>query len=184
MSTRRKIFGIGLPKTGTLSLHTALRNLGINSVHYPINDVIPGLQSCDYQTLEKYGAFVNCGEWHFAALDKHFPDSLFVYTWREFDDWIVSVEKHFKRYDIPERHSLSYLNRLEVFSTVVFDREIMQTVYYAHRESVERYFHSRSNLLKLNVAESDAYAQLCRYLGFPVENIAFPHENRAMPQAR
>lgn len=179
MANETRIFGIGLPKTGTLSLHHALLALGIDSVHYPINDVIPGLQRFEYKALERHRAYVNCGEWHFAALDKQFTGSRFIYTWRDYDDWIVSVKNHFERYETPAMYSLPYLNRLEVFASVVFNEEVMKTIYHAHQCSVERYFRDKDNILKLNVTDKRAYAQLCDYLGLPIVNAPFPHENKA-----
>jgi type IV secretory pathway VirB3-like protein len=38
-----KIFGIGLSRTGTTSLHVALVLLGQASIHYPINIAMPWL---------------------------------------------------------------------------------------------------------------------------------------------
>ena len=102
MTVKNKIFAIGLPKTGTVSLNTALQKLGINSIHYPIDKIIPRLQNSEYACLNEYQAYVNCGEWHFAAIDRHYPDSKFIYTWREYEDWIHSVKKHIENYEVPD----------------------------------------------------------------------------------
>lgn len=174
-----RIFAIGLPKTGTLSLHHALLRLGFRSIHYPIDDVIPRLHQGDYGSIGDYEAFINCGEWHFAAINNIYPDARFIYTWRDYDQWLISVKRHFHHYETPGLHTSPYRNRLEVFGTAVFNEHVMKTIYEAHRFAVEQYFSGRDNLLKLNVAEKDAYARLCRYLGTPVIEEAFPHENRA-----
>lgn len=175
-----RIFGIGLPKTGTSSLHKALCNLGIRSVHYPINDVIPMLHQGEHDKIpSKYQALVNCGEWHFAALDRAYPGSKFIYTWREFDRWIASIEKHFSRYEIPQAGTVMQGNRLEVFSISVFDRDVMKTIYQAHRQAVESHFKDRQDLLRLNVEDPNAMKDLCAFLGYPVLHTSFPHENKA-----
>ncbi|MCB1724566.1 MAG: hypothetical protein H7A11_12660 [Pseudomonadales bacterium] len=174
------IFGIGLPKTGTSSLHRALCDLKLRSVHYPIDDVIPSLQVGAYSSIASgRQAMANCGEWHFAALDREFPGSRFICTWREFDDWIVSVQKHFDRYDHPKPGEAAFHNRLEVFGITVFDRDVMETVYWAHRFAVERHFGHREDLLWLNVKDDDAFPKLCEFLGMPRKTARFPHMNRA-----
>lgn len=175
--TLEKIFGIGLPKTGTMSLHRALQILGIDSVHYPINDIIPAMQEGRYESMTNHEAYVNCGEWHFPALQREYPESRFICTWREFDKWILSMSRHFSRYASPKRGSAPHANRLEVFGTTVFDSSIMENIYWAHKFSVERYFLGHENFLLLNVEHADAFQKLCDFLGRPRTEQPFPHEN-------
>jgi hypothetical protein len=174
-----KIFGIGLPKTGTVSLNIALKMLGIDSFHYPITDVIPGLEEGSYEPLASRSGFTNCGEWHFAALEREFPTAKFIYTARPFNDWIKSVKRHYEAWPAQERGSADYINRVEIFATSVYDPDIMETIYWAHKGAVERHFNGKGNLLTLDVSEEDALGKLCRFLNVAVRQGKFPHENRS-----
>lgn len=179
-----RFFGIGLPKTGTMSLNRALVALGLNSTHYPIKDVIPALQEGRYEVMRSHEAFANCGEWHFAALKRVYPQARFIHTWRPFENWIVSVRKHFAAYPPAVPKTAQYANRLEVFGTAVFDPDVMETIYFAHQYAVERAFAGSDKILKLDVTEPDAWHRLCSFVGKNMPDQAFPHENRAQEPFR
>jgi len=115
-----KIFGIGLPKTGTTSLNKALQILGYRSVHSPIqytfaqSSGIP-MYKWGYvveNTLKDEGllkfvpewsdikedlkisdwdAITNFGEHTYPILDKKFPNSKFILTVRNKNTWLKSV---------------------------------------------------------------------------------------------
>lgn len=174
-----KIFGVGLPKTGTQSLYFAISRLGYKSVHYPIDTVIPRLHQSDYSCFEENDAYFNCCEWHFAAVNKIYPDSRFIYTWREYDEWIVSMKNHFERYETPSKSSNAFYNRLEIFGSVNFNEDLMETIYWAHKAAIERYFNNKNNFLKFNVSDPNPYRKLCEFLEIPVINEQFPHKNKS-----
>ena len=82
-----KIFGIGLSRTGTTSLAHALREVKINIIHYPTESQLFNPKSdgaCDIPVIV-----------HYKELDKKFPKSKFVYTIREKEEWLTSMENYF-----------------------------------------------------------------------------------------
>ena len=94
MRTRGKLFGIGLSKTGTLSLHTAFGMLGLRSCHWRHAQgprkgriVLPE----DFQHYDA-GSDVTAGG-VFPLLDEMYPGSRFIYTVRELNAWAASICK-------------------------------------------------------------------------------------------
>lgn len=177
-----KIFSVGLPKTGTMSLHQALRILGYQVSHYPISDAIPMLEEGRWEAIRAlpYDALCNCGEWQFAALDRNLSGSRFIYLERDEEAWLKSIKKHLTYYALPERGSPPYMNRLEVFSVIAYDEDVMRTIFRAHKHAVQEYFAGRDNFTSLRVDEPGAFAKLCQFLGHPVQDRPFPALNRAV----
>lgn len=87
----QKYFGIGPPKTGTTSLYRAFKILGFNSKHcFTPKEYQKGID--DYQ-------FVNDTpiHWYYQKLDRLYPGSKLIYTYRIIDDVLVSLENHMIR---------------------------------------------------------------------------------------
>ena len=85
-----KIFGIGLSKTGTTSLHVALEILGYSSVHYPVT----------WEEFDRYDAAHDITvASRFEELDKLYPGSRFILTLRDLNQWLRSCENHFDRFN-------------------------------------------------------------------------------------
>ena len=101
--SRPRLFGIGLNKTGTTSLHEALRMLGYDSLHWGgpalrrfvevslaageplLSRLDPHLDAfSDIQVLSE----------HYELLDQQYPGSRFVLTTRPVEDWIESRRRH------------------------------------------------------------------------------------------
>ena len=92
-----KIICIGLPKTGTSSLHRALEILGLKSVHYPHDEeTVAQLRRGDYRlkVLEENDAVSDVPiAAIYPQLDTAFPGSKLILTTREVDSWIRSEAK-------------------------------------------------------------------------------------------
>jgi hypothetical protein len=84
------VWGIGLTRTGTTSLNQALEILGYRSVHYPT------LSQLLHEPLE--AATDEPVAVTYKYLDFLYPQSKFVLTEREEDDWIRSTAGHRKRH--------------------------------------------------------------------------------------
>ncbi len=94
----RKVFGIGFHKTGTTSLAEAMRMLGYRVtgpdwIH--TSDIAGTVQRRALRRARKFDA-VQDNPWPllFRELDEAFPDSLFVLTVRETDEWLRSLLQH------------------------------------------------------------------------------------------
>lgn len=171
-----KIFGIGLPRTGTASLSEALTILGYKTRHYPkyIKRVI------------KFEALVDtpiCNE--FEKLDKIYPGSLFVWTVRDnIEKWLDSMEAASKRF---RWHKLSpkgrggpevYKSHMDIFNTTSFDKNKMIIGYNKHTERVLNYFKNRVDMLQYNLCSGAGWQPLCSFLGREIPQEIFPHRNK------
>ena len=84
-----KIFGVGLTRTGTQSLAKAFNLLGYRFIHQPLENV---LFAGRYQ-----GACDVVVAIHYKKLDRKFPNSKFILTIRNKDDWLESMKAHFSK---------------------------------------------------------------------------------------
>lgn len=171
-----KIFGIGLPRTGTASLCEALTILGYKTRHYPKY----------IKRVERFEALVDtpiCNE--FENLDRMYPGSLFIWTVRaDIDKWLDSVEAAAKRF---KWHKLSsegrcgpevYKSHIELFGTTAFDKVKMINGYNRHAQRVLKYFEGRTDMLIYNLCSGVGWGPLCQFLGHEIPEEIFPHRNR------
>ena len=175
-----KIFCIGLNKTGTSSLHTALQALGFRSLHLGGPDV-PRLikQASDEgrplaDDLGDYDAFSDI--WRlserFDELDQQYPGSKFILTMRDLDAWLDSRRRHV------ERNVVNKAKGLYSGGFVHVEVEEWTRQYHEHHARVLEYFAGRpDDLLVMDVARGDGYEQLCPFLGVEVPAEPFPWAN-------
>lgn len=181
-----KIFGIGLSRTGTKSLTSALETLDFNIAHYP----------CDRKTykeltigkynlsiLENYDGITDITVApFFPHLDRLYPGSKFIFTLREKETWLKSMENHFGKNPLPkvlpdllfERKIRRFL-RAAVYGTYTFDRERMAYVYDSHLKNVREYFKEKEKqLLEINITNGEGWEKLCPFLEKAVPPDPFP----------
>ena len=166
-----KIFGVGLSKTGTTSLHHALIELGFKGKHYPQQ---PRLFAGDFSGLEAYDAITDIpAAAYYAQLDEAFSGAKFILTVRDIDDWLASMERWLTRSRRPNEFMLQM--RLVVYGTINFHRERLKYVYERHVRDVENYFRARpTDLLVMNICAGDGWEKLCAFLGKPAPRTEFP----------
>jgi Sulfotransferase domain len=180
-----KIFGIGLSRTGTLSLTSALETLGIETRHYP-NDprTQAELRSGRYELslLNSVQALTDIPVAPFyAQFDRAFPGSKFILTTRSTDSWLASVENHFRMYVERRRDEFDDFVFACVYGSLHFDSERFRYVKELHEDNVRRYFGNRpDDLLILDVFHDGRWEDLCDFLDRPVPNEPFPHQNKAL----
>lgn len=169
-----KVFGIGLSKTGGVSLSVALKRLEYRALHWPpLAQVVQLAQEYDALTDTPVIPYLEC-------LDRLFPDAKFILTDRDEASWLDSCRRWW------EQHSLGNDNRRWVrrviYGRETFDAETFQRVRIVHRHHVEGYFRGReAKLLILDICGGEGYERLCPFLGLPIVNECFPHENRGKP---
>jgi sulfotransferase family protein len=176
-----KVFGIGLNKTGTSSLHRALELLGYRSVHWggletheqilrAIDDRKPML---DYLDPEPDAVSdVIAMTYYFYLADLEYPGAKFILTLRDIDEWLDSRRRHVER----NQRMKDSGNYDGAFLTVDIDTWVQE--YRRHEAVVRDYFARRpADLLCFRPAESD-WQPLCDFLGLPVPEQPFPWENR------
>lgn len=187
LQKHKKIFGIGLSKTGTTSLCKALEMLGIKTIHYPsdertLNELIEG--NYNLSILNSYQAIVDTPVVPFyPQLDKAFPNSKFILTVREINSWIDSIRRHWAAsynwldLDI-ESKNFEFFIRACVYGTIEFNQDRFEYVYNQHYKNVVDYFNDQTNkLLIMDISSDDGWGELCPFLGIPILNVPFPHLN-------
>lgn len=185
----KKIFCIGLNKTGTSSLHKAFQILNIKSVHFiddkgnNIKDIIINnylAQNDILKDLENYDAF---SDWDrtpyaisiFKEFDKQYPNSKFIVNSRDIKSWLDSREKHVRK---NKERKKKYPNEDIVWLEI--DIKAWKNEYETHYNEVYSYFKDREkDLLKFDVTKGDGWEKLCPFLGFPILKIPFPKQNIA-----
>ena len=166
-----KIFCIGSPKTGTTSLHKALKFLGYKSA-----------RMFDWPTYQKYGeeeyieklkkssydAFVDYpfGDKElYKKIDLYFPGSKFILTVRDSESLKKSYLNFYKNSSVSKRKLKNLSEKMKFFEK--------------RNEEILHYFDGRaSKLLVMNITEGDGWKKLCNFLDKPIPNKLFPHKNR------
>ena len=181
-----KVFGIGLSRTGTKSLTLALKQLGLNIVHYPNNRTtlqelmtanydLSILRDCDGITDITVAAY-------YAQLDQLFPNSKFILTVREKESWLKAVEAHWHNkpvFDInpdnEDKMRLRRFLRLAVYGTYTFNPDRLAYVYDLHHKNILDYFKNRpESLLVLNICGGEGWEVLCPFLERLILREEFP----------
>lgn len=184
----RKIFGVGLNKTGTTSLGEALNLLGIRAIHYPFKKPIyDELTSGCFRLsiLERYQAIVDTPVApYYPQLDAEYPGSRFVLTLREPESWLRSIDAHWPvmrdwcRCD-PQFGRFTDFISAAVYGCLEFDRDRFLYAYETHTRNVLHYFRDRpDDLLVMDICRGDGWEQLCPFLGVDVPDVPFPHSNQ------
>ncbi len=176
-----RIFGIGMHKTATTSLHKALQILGYDSAHWTSAHWAKAIWE---EMHPRWGAVPDTGqpqdvlnprsytlERHYALsdlpitilyreLDAAYPGSKFILTVRDEGAWLLSVQRHWTREynpfraqwdDDPFTHKLHTL----VYGRKQFDAGVMLARYRQHNAEVSAYFKDRpEDLLVMDMTES------------------------------
>ena len=162
-------WGIGLGRTGTLSLCRALKILGYRKVvHNP-----------QFEDLRHLNGGADLGvALFYKYLDFKFPESRFVLTVRPLEAWLPSVEYILRKHPATARNDIAVMRRMGLLETVAFDRDRLTGAYRRHVEDVRRYFRERPrDLLELDIAGGEGWQKLCPFLRLPVPARPFPRAN-------
>lgn len=178
MKNKTKIFCIGFHKTGTTSLTEALKILGYkvtgpNGVWDP--NISRNVYSITNKLIKKYDAFQD-NPWPiiYKELDKKYPNSKFILTIRDPEDWIKSQVKHFGYEDSPMRKWIYGVGHPKGNEKIYLNR------YKNHNQEVIDYFKNRpEDFLILDFSKGDGWEKLCSFLNKDIPNIPFPHTNKA-----
>lgn len=184
-----KVFGIGLSRTGTKSLTSALHLLGLKVIHYPKDETIcRELMEGHYQfSLLKYfdGITDIVVSAFYPQLDQLFPGSKFILTIRDKEEWLDSMQKHYDNKPAFDDESmmgreiemkLRRFLRSTVYGCYEFNRDRMAYVYDLHYYNILNYFRDRpESLLILNITAGEGWEKLCPFLGYPPVDQPFPY---------
>lgn len=184
---RPKVFGLGLSRTGTKSLTVALHLLGFNVAHYPTDqESFAAMARGDgrFPLLEHYDGLTDIVTIPFLAeLDALYPGSRFVLTVRAKEDWLGSMEEHWrgKSLVIPGYEDTSAMRvrgllRAAVFGCYEFNQERLARIYDDHFARVCAYFGDRpEDLLILDIVGGEGWEKLAPFLGYAPPDVPFPY---------
>lgn len=155
-------------KTGTTTLHYAMRKLGYSAKH--------GIENIyDVERTD----FVNdvSVAWRFKLLDQMFPKSKFIFTTRYLEGWLKSAESYMERVRTITLNNREHL--LAMFGCARFDEKKYRIAYYRHHAEVYEHFEHRENdILEMNIIAGDGWEELCGFLGKEIPDTPFPHKKR------
>ena len=175
----RKIFGIGLNKTGTSTFANCCSILGLKVAPFDYSllfDVAHNRYDRIFDIVDRYGVFE---DWPYPLiyplLDERYPNSKFVLTTRKSPEkWLASQKKHslyvkpmrlenrivYGHY-YPDGHEKTYIDR-----------------YLEFNQHVRNYFKGRpDDLLEICWEENDGWDSLCSFLGYKARDEDIPHVN-------
>ncbi|MEZ5167462.1 MAG: sulfotransferase [Acidimicrobiales bacterium] len=178
---RPRIFGIGLNKTATTSLHEALTVLGFRSLHWggpPVRREVEAARDASEPLLSRLPADLDAFSdievlsRSFAVLDHQYPGSRFVLTVRPIDDWVASRRRHVER-------NQAKAARGEYDGTfLTVDEAAWRHDWSTHTEAVRDHFGGRTDFLEVDLTDGRGWEPLCRLLDEPVPDVAFPWVNQ------
>ena len=178
-----KLFGIGLGKTGTHSLQSAMKYLGfIPALH--------GLKYIDELRNVKFACDIFiAARWKF--LDYAYPQARFILTDRDTQTWLASSKNHGGntirkgRSGIPDQNGMhlplrTAESRYILYGIAHFEEDIFVRVKEKHRRDIEAYFANKPDkLLIMDFEKGDGWQKLCHFLDVPEPDIPFPHKNKS-----
>jgi hypothetical protein len=177
-----KVFGIGLPRTGTRSLSAALDQLGIRTAHYPMDaatarEVVEGRP---YSILDRVDGLTDLhAVVRFRGLDFRYPGSKFILTVRDKGRWLDSYLGHFAKTRIQDDpqpiRAMTETLRQQAWGSVGLDRDRLSLAYDEHHRLVAKYFERRGGLLRLDIIGGDGWGKLCPFLGKKNPGGPFPN---------
>lgn len=184
-----RIFGIGMQRTGTMSLHDAFVSLGLDSGHWKSGDWAKAIwQEVNRwghsRTLERdYCLVDNPIPVLYQKLDRAYPGSKFILTVRGEDEWLKSVRKLWTLEGNPRRWVWDidgFTHRMHgiVYGQAEFDEATFRARYRQHNAEVMRYFAGRNDFLRIEVNERTTMDDLCEFIGRPMRFKQFPHRHK------
>lgn len=172
-----KVVGIGFHKTGTTTLGIALKTLGYNVVGAK-PDLAKHLFENDFESIfriaDSFDAFQD-NPWAilYKELDARYPDSKFILTWRDENEWIKSVVNHFGKKHTEMRRWIYGTGHPKGNEQLYLNR------YKKHINEVLEYFQNRKeDLLIVSWEKAKGWEELCEFLNKPIPKIPFPHVNK------
>lgn len=148
-----KILNTGLPRTGTYSLVVALRILGYKVKHCPRNVDDIAIYDAACEVIFSYN-----------ELEKKYPNSLYVFTNRKFEDWISSCHRH-------------SINRRPNWNSFWENANMWKKIYYEKLDSLKEY--DKKRLLIIDLDKTLGWVDLCNFLKKPIPSLPYPHLNKS-----
>ena len=180
-----RVFGIGMHKTSTTSLHHAFEILGFDSFHWGKGEASLIWQEIAFgdrsKTLEQWYALSDLPiPLLYKKLDVSYPGSKFILTVRDEQKWLKSVERLWDARYNPTRwvwDVYPFSNRVHkaLYGRIDFDAPTFPARYRQHNQEVKEYFKDRpDNLLVMDMEARAGWNELCEFLHVPIPSVDYP----------
>ncbi|GJM37526.1 MAG: hypothetical protein DHS20C19_08930 [Acidimicrobiales bacterium] len=185
----RKVFVIGLSRTGTSSMHRALEACGLRSVHW-VNRLTGALPDVfDYHLHDAFSD-INVSA-SFESLYADFPSACFILTQRPRESWTRSIAAHYENYAgvtepaelLAPAHEQRFGGRYgEIHRSLYSNHPTWEAAYDAFHQRVDTFFADKpaASLLRIAVTQGEGWEPLGRFLDVATPDLPFPHAN-ALP---
>jgi Sulfotransferase domain len=212
-----KVFCIGYNKTGTSTLETVLRLYGLQMPDQHEQEIRLTRQVFQrnyhpfIEFVSRFDAFQDLPfsqDDTFIAADALFPNSKFILTEREPDQWFDSLTRfHQKVFEVDDLQKITrenfsakldrlypgyrrfnkarFLTRFEGTKPIerwdlLYNRDYYVQEYMARNERIKKYFlHCPERLLIIDVTREKETRTICNFLNIPAEyTVQMPHINR------
>ena len=179
-----KVFGIGLPKTGTTSLGYCFRRLGFKHRTFDMDLALKVKRNQVNEALREAERFEAFEDWPWFAiyreLDQRFPNSKFILTLRkDTATYVASLKGHHDREGIRNEDFVKphWWDGVFGVEPANWDYEKSALRYERHNREVLEYFGDRvgEDLLVVSWEKGDGWAELSRFLNKRAPDEPFPH---------
>lgn len=120
--------------------------------------------------IDKYDTFSDMPfSYLYEYLDKKYPNSLFIYVYRDTDNWYNSINNHSKSYSNMRKLIYGY-------GVASIKKKKYISLYNSHNKEVTKYFKNKNNLLKINLYDPKIGEKICKFCKFK-KVISFPKNN-------
>ena len=180
-----KVIGLGFQKTGTSSLREALKILGYKVKDTSQRALIPILKGNDKKIkriLKNYNALEDT-PWYmiYEKLDVWYPNSKFILTIRDEEDWYKSVSRHIGDLKNPMHEWIYGLGK----GLPKDNKKNTIEVYKNHNKNVIEYFKDRPiDLLIIDFSKNQGWDEICKFLNKSIPDATFPHANKTIIRNR
>ena len=173
----KKIFYIGLSRTGTTSLHNILSDLGFKSIHFC--NFLFG-ESPDFNKCNEFDALGDSPvPFLFKQLDLQYPDSKFILTIRDKHNWLKSMKWMFKHGKVIWNWGEIIHDYNEKFyGTRFYNKQILAKHWDEYHDNVFKYFStSPERLLVIKLENGFNVNDICEFLEVPSQEIIHYRKN-------
>jgi len=175
---KRKVFGVGLNKTGSKTLAACLRQLGFNHLDYcerTVTDFLAGDMASVWAAADRHDS---SDDWPwpllYRELAERYRDARFVLTVRKSADiWLSSLVKHAHRLELYDRideaiYGYRYPENAPAHYKAIYER---------HNHEAMQFLGERCRPLCWE--DGDSWPELCSFLEEELPQVPLPFENRA-----
>jgi len=177
-----KVFGIGLPKTGTTTLGYCFRRFGYKHRSYDMDLAAQAKRNELKNVLAEAAKYEAFEDWPwfliYRELDQTFANSKFILTLRkDTDTYVASLKGHHERDGIRKKDFVKPHWWDVVFGVdpAQWDYQKSAERYEKHNREVLEYFGDRTDLLVVCWENRDGWAELSKFLSKPCPDEPFPH---------